>query len=50
MRSDVLYDKICIVTPVAINMKKALKAQCSATNIAQYSKVSHNVVTAMILT
>lgn len=48
LRLDVLYDKTCTVTPMAIDIKKARNAQCSATNIAQYSKVSHRVVMAII--
>ena len=41
---------MCIVTPTAISMKNALNAQCSATHIAQYSNVSHKVVSEMTLT
>ena len=50
LHPDVLYDKICIVTPTAISMKNALNAQCSATHIAQYSNVNHRVVMEMTLT
>ena len=41
---------MCQVTQTAMRMKKPLKAQCLATNMAQYSRVSHKVLMDTILT
>ena len=46
----VLYDKIWTLTAAAITIKRARKAQCSATTIAQYRRVSQTIVTDTILT
>ena len=47
---EVLYERICIVIAVAIRMNKSLRAQCSATNSAQLSKVTQTRATETILT
>ena len=39
-----------MVTPIAMAMKRALKAQCDATKIAQYNNVIHRVRMDTILT
>ena len=41
---------MCIVTPIAMAMNKALRDQCDATKNAQYSNVSHKVAIDTILT
>ena len=41
---------MCQVMQIANRMKNTRRAQCSATKTAQYSRVSHKVLTAMTFT
>lgn len=47
---NVLYDRIWIVTPTAITMNIRRRSQCSATKMAQKSRVSHKVLIETTLT
>ncbi len=47
---NVLYDSICMVTPMASAIKRRRRAQCSATKMAQHESVSQSVEMATIFT